>query len=130
MLSLTLNKSSFSSSWDRGSVLSSISQADFLIQSFLSLSLQICKVRVIKDYIPNAYDTEALPLVEDEIISVVEQSEGGWWRGINSQRKKGVFPHTYVEELPPSNRNSKSSQNSDLSKNVSLTSSPSFLRPS
>jgi len=70
-----------------------------------SAVVEVAKARVIKNYIPNAYDREAIELVEGETISIIEKHSGGWWKGVNSKRKVGTFPHTYVEEIAPSSSN-------------------------
>jgi len=67
---------------------------------------EVCKAVVVKTYVPNAYDREALPLTEGETISVLEKNLGGWWKGMNSEQQVGTFPHTCVEEISTSGRNS------------------------
>lgn len=86
---------------------------------------EVCKAVVTMNYIPNAYDREALQLTVGEVISVLEKTEGGWWKGRNSQQKAGTFPHTYVEEIIDSNRNSGSAPSTTDSENSKEDNAPS-----
>eukprot|EP00045_Choanoeca_perplexa_P009485 m.91795 g.91795 ORF g.91795 m.91795 type:complete len:536 (+) comp14916_c0_seq1:224-1831(+) len=55
-------------------------------------------VKVTFDY--DAADEDELTLVTGDIITDVNQDDGGWWEGTNSAGKRGVFPDNFVEVVP------------------------------
>ena len=43
-----------------------------------------------------------LPMVEGEIVTIINKLPGNlWWEGESSTGRIGTFPYNYVEELPP-----------------------------
>lgn len=34
-----------------------------------------------------------------QIISVLEEDDSGWWKGVNSSAKEGWFPSNYIERI-------------------------------
>lgn len=60
----------------------------------------ICKARSLYDYTA-ANPDEEIDLMEDDVILVEFKADNGWWVGKNVRTgKSGIFPGTYVEELP------------------------------
>ncbi|KAK2147890.1 hypothetical protein LSH36_530g00009 [Paralvinella palmiformis] len=57
----------------------------------------LCRCRVIYDYVSQQHDE--LTIKPGDILLVYEKQLDGWWQGeLNGQ--VGIFPATYVEELP------------------------------
>lgn len=59
------------------------------------------KVRARADYTPTRTDGGALAFRKGDIITVYRRSQNGWWHG-ELNGAIGVFPQTYVEDIPPS----------------------------
>jgi hypothetical protein len=47
-----------------------------------------------------AEETNEIDLVEGDIITIVAMDDSGWWTGITSSGKEGLFPGNYVQILP------------------------------
>ncbi|KAH6912884.1 hypothetical protein BKA70DRAFT_778610 [Coprinopsis sp. MPI-PUGE-AT-0042] len=68
-----------------------------------SLAGSAQRVRALYDY--QSQGPDELPLVESEIVELSDGPQGGknyadgWWEGFNAQRRKGIFPSNYVEDL-------------------------------
>lgn len=62
------------------------------------------KVKALWDF-SAAEGSQELDIVKDEIIEVLNTDiDKGWWEGINSQGKRGLFPAQYVEAIEESGR--------------------------
>ncbi|EDQ88248.1 uncharacterized protein MONBRDRAFT_32905 [Monosiga brevicollis MX1] len=60
----------------------------------------ICKARALYEYTAENRDEE-IDLLEGDVIAVEYKADNGWWVGINTRtQRNGIFPGTYVEELP------------------------------
>lgn len=60
------------------------------------------KVKVLFDFQANP-DSSELNIVENEVLTVVNQDVGeGWWEGINERGERGLFPASYVEQVADS----------------------------
>lgn len=57
----------------------------------------IGRCRAMYQYAPKLYDE--LELEPGDIIEIHTKEENGWWLGALNNRI-GIFPATYVEELP------------------------------
>eukprot|EP00039_Didymoeca_costata_P001625 m.53893 g.53893 ORF g.53893 m.53893 type:complete len:380 (+) comp10886_c0_seq1:132-1271(+) len=60
----------------------------------------ICKVKALYDYTA-ANREEEIDLLEGDIVMVEYKASNGWWVGSNARTSRsGIFPGTYVEEIP------------------------------
>ncbi|KAL6076570.1 actin binding protein [Balamuthia mandrillaris] len=55
------------------------------------------QVRAIYDYTPT--HSNELPLRKGEILSDIVEHEDGWWSGMTSEGRLGVFPSSYVQRM-------------------------------
>jgi hypothetical protein len=47
-----------------------------------------------------AQQEDELSLRRGMVLTIVSKDEEGWWTGIDSNGKKGVFPFNFVKEIP------------------------------
>lgn len=60
----------------------------------------ICMAKALYDYTA-ANPDEEVDLAEGDVVAVEYQADNGWWVGTNQRTgRSGIFPGTYVEELP------------------------------
>ncbi|RIA98151.1 hypothetical protein C1645_813202 [Glomus cerebriforme] len=55
------------------------------------------KAEVIYDY--DAEDDDEISLIPGTLVTILEKTDDGWWRGRDEQGKTGIFPSTYVKEI-------------------------------
>ena len=53
--------------------------------------------RALIDYVPNAYDDDAIGFKKNDEITVMEKNPTGQWKGKNQEGKIGYFPGRYIE---------------------------------
>ena len=54
------------------------------------------KARAMIDFVPNAYDDDAIGFKKGEEIVIFEQNPTGQWKGKNADGRVGYFPNRYV----------------------------------
>eukprot|EP00049_Salpingoeca_infusionum_P001342 m.47458 g.47458 ORF g.47458 m.47458 type:complete len:898 (+) comp10981_c0_seq1:285-2978(+) len=59
-------------------------------------AVPVAKARCVTTYVPNVYDQHDLALREGDVITVLDMSQDGYWKGQLGTRI-GTFPHSYVE---------------------------------
>eukprot|EP00051_Salpingoeca_urceolata_P006597 m.87210 g.87210 ORF g.87210 m.87210 type:complete len:220 (+) comp14900_c0_seq2:87-746(+) len=60
----------------------------------------ICMAKALYDYTASNPDEE-VDLAEGDVVAVEYKADNGWWVGTNQRTgRSGIFPGTYVEELP------------------------------
>lgn len=52
---------------------------------------------VLYDYSPNLFDE--IDLYKGEIIEIIDQSDGSWWKAKNIRGRIGMIPSNYVEPI-------------------------------
>ena len=68
------------------------------------------KARAIKDRIPSLYDKRSLRLQVGDLLTVTRTENNGQCEGyLETSKRQGTFPFTYVEFLP--NENEQTDQN-------------------
>jgi hypothetical protein len=50
-------------------------------------------------YAYQAQEENEIDLDEEEVITHIEKLDEGWWQGVNSKGKTGLFPANYVQEI-------------------------------
>jgi hypothetical protein len=61
---------------------------------------------------------DELTLKTGDIIEVLKKQEDDWWLGVNKEGQKGLFPSTFVTEIPSPVLSEERSDSSDFSRST------------